>query len=192
MIPAELTRKFDPAIFKFNQQGHVYIAVEHFLDRLISVMGPRWASTTKDSALQLGPNTTSTGKVQWVANAAVDLSLFDSDLGWVNRGGMGADENFDPNTAMKTALAEAFKKACNQHDIGRYLLGKDNPERDIQVQHHEALLSEDLKDIKLALQWAAELDGVPINPGALAEAYGVTAKDLQSFEGVDAALRSRF
>lgn len=192
MISAELTRKFDPAVFKFNQQGHVYIPVEHFLDRLITVMGPAWGSTTRDSSLQLGPNKTSSGKVQWVSHAAVDVWIRDDESYIVTRTGMGADENFDPNTAMKTALAEAFKKACNQHDIGRYLLGKENPERDIHVQHHEALKSGDIKDIKRALTWAAELDGVEITPGSLAVAYKVKTKDLQEFDGVDAALRSRF
>ena len=192
-IIEDLCRKFDPAIFKFNQQGHVYITVQHFIERL-NTSNVRWQSTTRNSSITLSPNTTSTGKAQWVTHATVDVSFYDEELkGFLTYTGWGADENFDPNTAMKTAGAEAFKKACNQIGIGFYLLGKDNPERDIHVDHYNYIQSGDINDLKKAVSKAARVDGYtgPLD-ASMATFFNVKPADLQDASKLDALLRARF
>lgn len=188
----ELCRKFDPAIFKFNQQGHVYITVQHFISRLTDTMGPAWGSTTKESSLQLSPNKTQSGKAQWVASAAVDVWVRIDDY-TITRTGWGGDENFDPNTAMKTAGAEAFKKACNQLGIGFYLLGKDNPEREIHEFHNSYLNGGQIEDLKKAVAKAARVDGYdgPLD-ASMSKFFNVKPADLQDAQKLDEILRSRF
>lgn len=191
-ILEDLGRCFDPAIFKYNQRGHVYITVQHYIERLTDTMGPAWGSTTKESSLQLSPNKTSTGKAQWVASAAVDVWVRIDDY-IITRTGWGGDENFDPNTAMKTAGAEAFKKACNQLGIGFYLLGKDNPEREIHEAHHEYLKSGEISDLKKAVAKAARVDGYegPLD-ASMSKFFNVKPADLQDPGKLDQILRSRF
>ena len=135
--------------------------------RLNSTPGVLWSSKVTNSVFFRGPDTSS-GKAQWVCTKDIELTIaadVETSPGTLitdlhqTRTGSGSGINFDPDTAAKTALAEATKKACNQFGIGAYLLGKDNPEREIHELHHDYLVNGAVQDLKKAVSKAARVDG---------------------------------
>jgi hypothetical protein len=81
---------------------------------------------------------TKNGKPQYLAVVQGTLTIILSDIGVVSvgtdedsflttqraqisRDGIGSNINFDPDTAVKSAQAEALKKCCHQFGIALYL-----------------------------------------------------------------------
>ena len=191
-ILEDLTRKFDPILLKVNQ-GNTYVPIEDFLDRLNTVLGMSWSSRVTSTEFFRGPDTYS-GRAQWVCTKDVEIIIRFEDADITNnRTGSGSGINFDPDTAAKTALAEATKKACNQFGIGAYLLGKDSPEREIHELHHDYLVNGEINDLKKAVAKAARVDGYtgPLD-ASMASFFDVKPADLQDADELDAILRSRF
>jgi len=140
MIPAKLTEKFHYSQVKKNQSGQDYVSIDGYINRLNDVLNHAWSWRINKSEIYFGvaPDT-ARGKPQYVAMVQGTLSIVLSDIGvvsvedeeggsyltehraMISRDGVGASVNFDPDTAIKTAQAEALKKACHQFGIALYL-----------------------------------------------------------------------
>ena len=141
MIPKDLTEKFHPSLVKKNQSGQAYVSIDDYINRLNEVLGHAWAWQINDWKLYPdAAGDTKSGKKQYVAVVQGSLSIFLSDIGVISigaeddddaflttqkavvvRDGIGGDIGFDPDKALKTAQAEALKKACHQYGIALYL-----------------------------------------------------------------------
>lgn len=141
MIPKDLTDKFHPSLVKKNQSGQDYVAIDDYINRLNEVLGHAWAWQIND--WKLYPDAapaTKNGKPQYLAVVQGSLTIFLHDIGVISvgaeddddaflttqkavvvRDGIGSNINFDPDTAVKSAQAEALKKACHQYGIALYL-----------------------------------------------------------------------
>lgn len=141
MIPKALIERFPHTSVKKNQSGQDYVAIDDYINRLNEVLGHAWAWQIND--WKLYPDAapaTKNGKPQYLAVVQGSLSVFLSDIGVISigaeddddaflttqkavvvRDGIGSNINFDPDTAVKTAQAEALKKACHQYGIALYL-----------------------------------------------------------------------
>ena len=139
MIPDTLTERFHHTLVRKNQSGQDYVSIDGYINRLNDVLGHAWAWQINDWKLypDAAP-TTKNGKPQYLAVVQGSLSIFLSDIGvisigaeddddafsqraQVSRDGIGSNINFDPDTAVKSAQAEALKKACHQFGIALYL-----------------------------------------------------------------------
>ena len=208
MIPAELTEKFHPTLVKKNQSGQDYVAIDGYINRLNDVLGHAWAWEINSSEFypDAAP-TTKNGKPQYVAIVRGTLTVILSDVGvvtiggedddaflttqkaMISRDGIGAGLNFDPDTAVKTAQAEALKKACHQFGIALYLW--DSAERDfVELQRQAATNDVALKQLVVAYtQRILELDpGTMPEKDQMCEVLGI--KDL-SVEDIRASLTEK-
>jgi hypothetical protein len=77
-----------------------------------------------------------------------------------SRDGSGAGFNFDPDTSVKTAQAEALKKACHQFGIALYLWSED--ERTF-VQHQRDAMNDDVALKKLVMEYTVRELGLDPN-----------------------------
>ena len=181
MIPKELTEKFHPTLVKKNQSGQDYVAIDGYINRLNEVLGHAWAWQINTWQINDAAPTKS-GKPQYMAVVQGTLTIILSDIGvvsvgdddedaflttqkaMISRDGIGANINFDPDTAVKSAQAEALKKACHQYGIALYLW--DAAERDfVELQRQAAKNDVALKQLVVAYtQRALELD-----PGTMPE-----------------------
>jgi len=139
MIPDALTERFHHTLVRKNQSGQDYVSIDGYINRLNDVLGGMWSWSINDWKLypDAAPHT-STGKPQYLAVVQGTLTIILSDIGvvsvgidedsflttqraQVSRDGIGSNINFDPDTAVKSAQAEALKKACHQFGIALYL-----------------------------------------------------------------------
>jgi len=139
MIPEALTERFHHTLVRKNQSGQDYVSIDGYINRLNDVLGAMWSWNINDWKLypDAAPHT-STGKPQYLAVVQGTLTIILSDIGvvsvgidedsflttqraQVSRDGIGSNINFDPDTAVKSAQAEALKKSCHQFGIALYL-----------------------------------------------------------------------
>lgn len=120
---AALSAEFGTKEHKQRTQGGkalTYISIDATIKRLNEVLGPAW-STQANTTI-----TESDGQylavTQLVLTAVVDEIKKDAY-------GVGAMRNKDADMAVKTALAEALKKAGHQLGIGLYLWDEDAREQ---------------------------------------------------------------
>ena len=198
LIPKELTQKFPPSLVKKNQSGQDYVAINDYINRLNEVLGHAWAWQVND--WKLYPDAappTKNGKPQYLAVVQGSLSIYLSDVGVISvgaeddsdaflttqkavvvRDGIGSNINFDPDTAVKSAQAEALKKACHQYGIALYLW--EEAERAfVEVQRQAATSDVALKQLVVAYtQRVLELDpGVMPEPDQMLEVLGIESWD---------------
>jgi hypothetical protein len=139
---------------------------------------------------------TKSGKPQYTAVVQGTLTIIFSDIGVVSigvdedsfltsqraqisRDGIGANTNFDPDTAVKSAQAEALKKACHQFGIALYLWSE--AERDfIALQKGAALNDLALKQLVMAYtQRVLELEpGVVPEKEQMCDVLGIKELDV--------------
>ena len=139
MIPDTLTERFHHTLVRKNQSGQDYVSIDGYINRLNEVLGHAWAWQIND--WKLYPDAappTKNGKPQYLAVVQGTLTIILNDIGvvsigtdedsflttqraQVSRDGIGSNINFDPDTAVKSAQAEALKKACHQFGIALYL-----------------------------------------------------------------------
>lgn len=175
MIPEALTERFHHTLVRKNQSGQDYVSIDGYINRLNDVLGAMWSWNINDWKLypDAAPHT-STGKPQYLAVVQGTLTIILSDIGvvsvgidedsflttqraQVSRDGIGSNINFDPDTAVKSAQAEALKKACHQFGIALYLW--QEAERDF-----------------VALQKAAKTNDIALK--SLAVAYTQRVKEM--------------
>jgi hypothetical protein len=89
----------------------------------------------------------------------------------ISRDGIGSSINFDPDTSVKTAQAEALKKACHQFGIALYLW--QEAERDF-----------------IALQKAASTDDIALKSLAVAYTQRVKEMDPSTMPDKDAIMET--
>jgi hypothetical protein len=207
MIPSDLTEKFHPSLVKKNQSNQDYVAIDGYINRLNDVLGAMWSWSINDWKIMDAPPTKS-GKPQYTAVVQGTLLVILSDIGVVSMGddedsfltsqrasvardGIGANTNFDPDTAVKSAQAEALKKACHQFGIALYLW--DSAERDyVELQRQASKNDVGLKQFVVAYtQRVLELDpGVMPDADQMLEVIGVpkwdttTVRDTLTKKGV--------
>ena len=180
MIPTDLTERFHPSLVKKNQSGQDYVAIDGYINRLNDVLGAMWSWQINDwKIMDAAP--TKSGKPQYTAVVQGTLMVFLTDVGVISLGeddesflttqkaqvardGIGANTNFDPDTAVKSAQAEALKKACHQFGIALYLWNE--AERDfVELQRQASKNDTALKQLVVAYtQRVLELD-----PGTMPE-----------------------
>lgn len=109
------------------------MSIDGYITRLLDVLGPNYDFTITSSELELLPESMNTrsGKRQYLARVTGQLTInADPAPGHSyvtsTRAGVGADVSFDPDKALKTAQAEALKKACHQFGIALELWDADH------------------------------------------------------------------
>ena len=127
MIPDALVERFHHTLVRKNQSGQDYVSIDGYINRLNDVLGAMWSWSVND--WKLYPDAappTKNGKPQYLAVVQGTLTIILSDIGvvsigtdedsflttqraQVSRDGIGSNINFDPDTAVKSAQAEALK-----------------------------------------------------------------------------------
>jgi hypothetical protein len=157
-FPSELTERFHPSLVKKNQSNQDYIAIDGYINRLNEVLGTTWNWAVNSWEFRDGPPTAK-GKPQYIAIVNGTLSVTMDDV-TTSRDGSGAGFNFDPDTSVKTAQAEALKKACHQFGIALYLWSED--ERNF-VQKQRDAMSDDVALKKLVMEYTIRELGLDPN-----------------------------
>ena len=147
-FPSELTERFHPSLVKKNQSNQDYVAIDGYINRLNEVLGTTWTWAVNSLEFRDGPPTAK-GKPQYIAIVTGTLSVTMDDV-TTSRDGSGADIKYDPDGAVKTAQAEALKKACHQFGIALYLWSED--ERNF-VQKQRDAMSDDVALKKLVMDY---------------------------------------
>lgn len=143
MIPNNLTERFHPSDVKKNQSGQDYVSIATYINRLNSALGGAWDWSLNHWEMRDAPPTAK-GKPQYLAIASGTLTVRMDDGAISTRDGIGASINFDPDTSVKTAHAEALKKACHAFGVALYLWSEE--ERDyIQLQRDAMVNDVELK-----------------------------------------------
>lgn len=117
----ELSANFPVEDVKQRRQGGTmldYISIDATIRRLNDVLGVAWSFDLDTTDVRILPD----GKYLAIVSGRIEA------LGKV-ASGVGADTAGDPDKAIKTALAEALKKAGHQFGIGLYLW--DEAEREV-------------------------------------------------------------
>lgn len=156
-----------------TQQGTQldYVPIDAVIRRYLEA-APDYQHDVEMVKVEVGPNTTSSGKPMYIAVAKATIVAFG-----VARGGLGAGENHDLDTAVKTADAEAFKKAANK--FGTALELWDPTARGKVALWRKAAGGDEnaLKQYVFAL--AADLTGEkPKTKAAVAKAFGMKEAEL--------------
>lgn len=166
-LPTGLTDRFHPTLVKRNEKDQDYIAIDGYINRLNEILGTKWAwrINSLEWRHDVMPQTRN-GKIQFLAIVHGTLSIITDDIGitamdeendvlttvrgFTTRDGLGAGVNFDPDTAVKTAQAEALKKACHQFGIAVYLW--DEAERDF-IKMQRSAASDDVALKRLVMEY---------------------------------------
>jgi len=173
MIPKELTERFHHSQVRKNQANQDYVSIDGYINRLNKVLGHKWAWSVNRWEFRDGPPTAK-GKPQYIAVVSGTLIIMLDDIGVVSvgdgdegfltsqkgiisRDGIGAGFNFDPDTSVKTAQAEALKKACHQFGIALYLWSEE--ERDY-VQTQRDAMTNDVSLKKFVMGYTIEALGL--------------------------------
>lgn len=207
-FPAPLSEPFAPDMVKKNPKGFDYVAIDGYINRLNQTIGANWSWVIQDHELHYeGIPTTNNGKMQFLAVVRGTLTIYGNDHTFVrdtdnendflatvtyesSRDGIGADVAFDPDKALKTAQAEALKKACHQFGIALYLW--DDEQRGyLDLQRKANASDADLKT--LAVAYAKRVLGVDEMPTkeAIAETLDMDADDLSNMTLLRAALTNK-
>jgi hypothetical protein len=157
-FPSELTDRFHPSLVKKNQSNQDYVAIDGYINRLNDVLGTTWNWAVNSWEFRDNPPTAK-GKPQYIAIVNGTLSVTMDDV-TTSRDGSGAGFNFDPDTSVKTAQAEALKKACHQFGIALYLWSED--ERNF-VQKQRDAMTDDVALKKLVMEYTIRELGLDPN-----------------------------
>lgn len=190
-----LARPFDPATIKKNPRGYHYVQIDEVYNRLDEVLGPNWTLAVQGAQLTpVDPAWKKYGsanpKAGFLATVTVRISsLLDGNIHTV-RDGVGADFADDPDKAIKTALANAVKKAANGFGVARYLW-KDEERAAIDEANEARQNTKALKQQVVAIYESevGSLQGSPADKAEqLAKHFGVEVTDLASAETLNAII----
>jgi hypothetical protein len=202
----KLSAKFDVELYRKNPKGFHYIPIEQHINRWQEVCGAGWNLAVTNVEFHLTPGVTfgnRNPKPGAVALVSVEITA-ELDGKLATRGGVGADFGAadDPDKLVKTALAEAIKKAGNEFGIGLELW--DEEERALidsaqsqgltgQVARAvppgavpPAAETDVLAALKLRVIDIATAQGVPATGPAIAAHFGITVEQLQEQGVLDA------
>jgi hypothetical protein len=113
---------FPASQVKQNQNKLDYVPIDGYINRFLDTCGLDYNFIVTQSNIELLADDenlkTSTGKRQYLAQVTGQITVFDRANGTSTvRSGTGADVSFDPDKSVKTAQAEAFKKAAHQFGV---------------------------------------------------------------------------
>lgn len=157
-----------------NFKGHLYASVQATQARL-NDLGVPWNLTHNSLVVERYQWVNAKGKEVTNYDAYCSVQLEIESLG--SRCGTGADTNQDPDTATKSALAYALRKAGNQFGIAWYITNKPAEE----VALWEFLSGADLTDlttVKKAVKMVADIDGIA--PKTWLQSRGIEGDDFNS------------
>lgn len=166
-----LSARFDVADVKQRAQAGRkldYISIDATIRRFNDVLANDWSTTITKSTLEPEANG------GYLAVVSLELTALGKTAA-----GVGADRASDPDKALKTALAEALKKAGHQFGVGLYLW--DEGERAI-VQRDRAAASGDVAALKAKVFEKALEGGAKATAAGVAEFFNIKVEDLQSAE----------
>lgn len=166
---AALSARFDVVDVKQRAQAGRkldYISIDSTIRRLNDVLGAEWSTRFVGV-----PTLTDVGG-QYLAVVTLELEALSKKAV-----GVGADKASDPDKALKTALAEALKKAGHQFGVGLYLW--DEGERAI-VARDRAAASGDIAALKAKVFEKALEGGAKATAAGVAEFFNVSVEDLQN------------
>lgn len=175
-----LSARFDVKDVKQRTQGGRqldYISIDSTIRRLNEVLGVEWST-----AFVAPPTLTDTGN-GFLAVVALELSALNKSAV-----GIGADKAPDPDKALKTALAEALKKAGHQFGVGLYLW--DEGERQVVARDRKAA-GGDLGALKAQVFEIALDGGAKPTAEGVAEFLNVPVTDLQNIDALKSILANR-
>lgn len=178
-----LREPFPASQVRKNPDGMHYVAIDGYINRLLDVLGTDYDFRIVSSSLELLPEDmkTRSGKRQYLAQVTGELSLrspsIADDSRYTTRCGVGADVSFDPDKAVKTAQAEAFKKACHQFGIALELWNEDRRD-EIDRQHRLASGSEQALKTEVWNLAKAKLGKDKPTLAEVAKAFGVEPGEL--------------
>lgn len=124
-----LREKFPAADHRSDERGFTYIEIQTMQERLDEATEGRWTLEVTRSNLTAVPGMTyGRRKAQaLIADVAVSVTIYIKGSGTaLTRAGVGADVGDDPDKVIKTALANAIKKALNAFGVGRYLWNEED------------------------------------------------------------------
>lgn len=175
-LPDALSDRFHPSLVKKNPKGQDYVSIDGYINRLNDVLGSRWGwyINSIEWRHDIMPQTRN-GQNQFLAIVHGTLTISTDDIAisaideehsslatmysTASRDGVGAGVNFDPDTAVKTAQAEALKKACHQFGVALYLW--DEEERDFIEKQRGADNEAGLK--RLVVEYTIRELGLGVN-----------------------------
>lgn len=166
-ILAKLSARFDVGDVKQRAQAGRkldYISIDATIRRFNDVLANDWSTVITSQRLDATDN-------GYLAVIALELTALGKTAA-----GVGADKASDPDKALKTALAEALKKAGHQFGVGLYLW--DEGERAI-VQRDRAAAAGDIAALKAKVFEKALEGGAKATADGVAGFYGVKAEELQ-------------
>lgn len=184
----QLRAKFDPKDIKKNAKNQHYASIDQYIGRLNDVLGLDWDLNIVNSSLTESERLYGTKhpKPGYFGQVTVALSVT-VDGNFTTRYGVGADFADDPDKVIKTALAEALKKACHQFGVASYLWIEE--ERDAI----DAVQNRDIRPLmkQLADRAKAVLEVSKVNKSDLADFYAVEVTTLDDYDAVEALLKMR-
>jgi hypothetical protein len=174
-LAAEFTGKDVKTRKSFGGPELTYIGIDATIRRLNEVLGAAWSFDLDNvSVTESGQITTKSGKTSPAFLAVVSGHITALDK---RAGGVGADRDTDPDKAVKTALAEALKKAGHQFGIALYLWtegGRKSAQRKMALAGgSQAAMKQEV--FSLAKE---RLDNPKPTAAQVAKAFGVKAGDL--------------
>ena len=174
----KLSARFDTKDVKQRSQGGKrldYISIDATIRRFNDVLGESWSTHLA------GPiDVRDIGNGKYLAIVSVTIEALGKTAV-----GTGADTATDVDKAIKTALAEAIKKAGHQFGVGLYLW--DEEEREI-VQRDRNASAGDITALKAKAFEAALEKGAEPNPASIAKTLGIKVGDLQDADKLRAVL----
>jgi hypothetical protein len=201
---AKLTEKFPVEDHKQNPRGFTYLAIEKVVGRWNEVLGSQWDLFIDKVNFSMMPGLTYGGRnPKPAAHALVQVRIeAQMDGRTVSRSGVGGDFGAadDTDKLVKTALAEAIKKASNEFGIGLYLW--DEEERALIESAAQqgmtgvvvaassapppvvapvvpAVDSDALTELKNKVADVAVLHGIERTGPAIASHFGIAVEQLQ-------------
>jgi hypothetical protein len=185
----KLGERFLPTEVKKNPKGFDYIDIATTLERFNKVLGPNWSSEIKSVIVQpINPAVDGVGvrrKGGEVPGYLAVVSVVVACLG-VFRSGVGSHVEADPDMAVKTALAEALKKAGHSFGVGLYLW--DEAERFNVAEGQRAAVG-DINALKNQVTKLAVERGIEKNAKAIADHFKIKETDLQNAEVLTKVLK---
>lgn len=115
-----------------------YIGIDTTINRLNEVLGSEWSAIATNVSLSVAEDG------RYLGIVALELQALDS-----SRMGVGASVGPDPDDVIKTAQAEALKKAANQYGVALYLW--DGVKRQEIDEYRKLLTSPKTSSVQKAL-----------------------------------------
>lgn len=178
-----LSAEFHPDDHEWNEANHIYIGITPTIQRLNDFSAEfdvAWDWIIQEPKIEDTGKLTRTEKPIYRATVVGMLTIGTYDCGLGTRSGPGSDENFDMDTAIKSAQAYALRKAGNLFGVAAYLLSEDTRNDMINLIDNQG----EIVALKDRLITSAELNGLEftddpgLNAALVAGHYNVLVSDL--------------